>query len=127
MYDSMGDFRVEKRQMTWDMIAHEEMYSPDVQQVFGLSPASRDVLDMEHAASDDRLEAVTPIYRRIKHLCGIGSAIAHRAMLNYPELQTESDHDPAVIGVVATALTTAVVTSLIHEGLISLTPEETDV
>lgn len=48
-------------------------------------------------------------------------------MLNYPELQSGSD-DPVVLGVVATALTTAVVTRLIHEGLISLnTPEETNV
>lgn len=76
MNDSMGDFRVEKRQMTWDMIAHEEMLRPSVQQIFGLSPASRDVLDMEHADSDDRLELVVPIHERIKYLCGIGSGIA---------------------------------------------------
>lgn len=126
MNDEMGDFRALKRQITWDMINHPDMYRAEVQEKFGLAPASEDVLDMEHAASDRRLFALNPVYPRVRKLTSLASTVAHQAMLNnYGVSDSDDDNSQAlaVVGTVCMALTTAVLASLLEEGLIVLGQE----
>lgn len=126
MSESQDRTRVKQRQLAWDMVMHDHMVNPEVQRRFGLAPASKDVLDMEHADSDCRLHAVSPVYQRIWELNGTASLIGHRAMLNYlgEDPADEDDDYAAILGAMTAALTVAIVSSLLDEGLISLnTPE----
>lgn len=123
MTDDMGSFRLLKRRMTWDMIAHELMYTADTQRDFGLAPASKDVLDMEHRESENRLYALAPVNLRIRELSGIASGVAHRAMLNFLGADLSADESAALVETMTTALVVGVVSTLLAEGRISLNSE----
>lgn len=117
--------RVLRRQLVWDIINHEHLRTPEAQVRFGLQPASPDVLDMEHAASMARLTAVNPVYSQILTLNGMAAGIGHRAMLNYlGEDVPEDDAFIRVLTATTASIATAVVATLISEGLILLTRPE---
>lgn len=121
----MDDFRLLRRQITWDMVDHGDMPQPDIQRQFGLAPASPDVSALEHEASDARLNAVRPILDRINLLSAIASAVAHRAILDYHGLEdSEPCEDCEVaVGTACQALASAVIAALLSDGLITLNPE----
>lgn len=118
------DERMLTRRIAWDMLDHQTMYRPGVQEHFGLNPASVDVLDSEHSASDDRLDNVSPLTGRIAGLCRIASGIAHRAMLNYPADEPPDEESAAALATMVTNLTNAVVGQLLADGDIYLRSTE---
>lgn len=128
MADRIDDLRMITRRLAWDIINHEDMYDPEVQRRFGLAPASPDVLDLEHHASEHRLHLVKPIYPRLSKLGRIASSISHRALLNYmgEEAIEDDEYFLLVFREMITAAATAILATLLDEHLISVNlPGET--
>jgi hypothetical protein len=67
------------KRLAWDIVPCGEVEG--LIPLMGLTPDSKDVSDMEHAASHDRIDALTPLKEMLALLIPIVSGITASAML----------------------------------------------
>lgn len=107
-----------KRQLVWDMVQHSDLLDPDNQRRFGLSPASREVMEAEHRASHIRLATVLPVYGRIKTLSALAASVAWPLILELLGEEFDESEREARAGALFTIAATAVLSDLIDKGLV---------
>jgi hypothetical protein len=108
-----------KRQLAWDMVQHADLADPESQRRFGLSPASMEVLKVEHRAAHVRLAHVLPFYERIKTLSALAATIAKPLILELlDEILDDTERD-ARFGALLTIASTAVLSDLLDKGLVT--------
>lgn len=106
-----------KRQVFWDMFDHDATGESEIQSLCGLMPASEEVLDMEHDASDGRLERIGAVYPRIKDVCALAGDLAAGVILNH--LDEEEKADQAAMWAMVIAMgAVAVVADLVDKGFL---------
>lgn len=116
------DLLVAKRQLAWDMVQHSQLAHPEVQEFFGLSPASEDVLLREHADSHERFGEVRHLTGNIEALSAIASVIACRGILKaHDDSADDSDVEEwtALFGAMLAVSTTAILANLVDRGLLT--------
>lgn len=116
MSNEMFENAALKRQLVWDLVSHNQIPNPTVQEFFDLSPASEDVLHLEHMASHDRMDRIISVYPRIKLVSALASQIVARGILNSHGDVSESYLH--LLDCAALACSVAVVADLVDIGLL---------
>lgn len=118
MIDVPDEYKPILRRLAWDIVKHEALMEPGMQERFGLSPASTDVMEREHDEADDRLARVYPLYPQIMLEGVIAAQVAHTGILNSPNPSLAEDVDPGVLSLLVASSCFAVVMGLVDSGFL---------
>lgn len=81
-----------RRQLVWDLLPCAQ--AADSMSGLGLTPASKDVDDMEHRTSHRRLNTLIPIIGAVRLYSDIAGDVLGRSILNAQGYDVDNDEDP---------------------------------
>ena len=81
------------KRFVWDIFPHDEELVREAQVLLGLVPDHEDGLEMEHAASDTRLNRVAPLSAVLEVLSGYAAEVVGLFLLSMLGSATDVDLD----------------------------------